>query len=141
MDSSTRVRHAFYVNYFLGCFICFTLFTSLNIYVHPPAYHSGARWMFLGRLFVCQHDNFQTIKRRTMKLGCTKISPEFEFRGHRPNAWLPTPQNVAAAESHTQKINKRTWQAWPQNHIHQSISNAVVSSASSMPVGKSAHAV
>ena len=34
-------------------------------------------------LFVRQHDNFQTIKCRMMKLGdqvhCTKILPEFEF--------------------------------------------------------------
>ena len=45
------------------------------------------------RLFVCgcvcQHDNFRTIKHRMMKLGdwvhCTKISPEFEFGGHRPH--------------------------------------------------------
>ena len=38
-------------------------------------------------LFVCQHDNFQTIKRRMMKLGgevhCTKISSEFECQGER----------------------------------------------------------
>jgi len=42
---------------------------------------------FQWRLFVCQHDNLQTIKRRVMKLGgyvhCTKISPEFECRGQR----------------------------------------------------------
>jgi len=34
-------------------------------------------------LFVCPHDNFPTIKRRTMKLGgyerCAKILLEFEF--------------------------------------------------------------
>ena len=34
-------------------------------------------------LFVCQHDNFRTIKRMMMKLRgwvyCTKISPEFDF--------------------------------------------------------------
>ena len=41
---------------------------------------------FQWRLFVCQHDNFRTSKHRTMKLGgrvhYTKISAEFEFRGH-----------------------------------------------------------
>jgi len=34
-----------------------------------------------------------------MKLGsyvhCTKMSLEFEFGGHRPHPWVPTPQNVA----------------------------------------------
>ena len=38
-------------------------------------------------LFVCLHDNFQTIKCGMMKLGgyihSTKISPEFEFEGQR----------------------------------------------------------
>jgi len=38
-------------------------------------------------LFVCQHDNFRTIKRRTMKLGgyvhFTKISSEFGCQGQR----------------------------------------------------------
>ena len=38
-------------------------------------------------LFVCQHDNFRTIKGSMMKVGgqvhCTKISPEFEFGGQR----------------------------------------------------------
>jgi len=38
-------------------------------------------------LFVCQHENFRTIKHRMMKLGdqmrCTKISPEFECQGER----------------------------------------------------------
>jgi len=38
-------------------------------------------------LFVCQHDNFRTIKRRMMKLDGyvqrTKISPEFECEGQR----------------------------------------------------------
>jgi len=38
-------------------------------------------------LFVSQHDNFQTIKRRMMKLGgyvlCTQISPNFECQGQR----------------------------------------------------------
>jgi len=37
--------------------------------------------------FVCQHYNFQTIKRRMVKLGsyvhCTKISPEFECQRSR----------------------------------------------------------
>jgi len=40
---------------------------------------------FQRHLFVCQHDNFRTIKRK-MKLGevrCTKISPEFEFGDQR----------------------------------------------------------
>ena len=36
-------------------------------------------------LWVCQHDNFQTNKRKTMKLGgqvhCTEILTEFEFGG------------------------------------------------------------
>ena len=40
--------------------------------------------------FVCQHDNFRTIKRRTMKPGdnvhSTKISPEFERQGQRSKA-------------------------------------------------------
>jgi len=47
-----------------------------------------------------------------------------------------------------QTINKHmwAWYAWPTgyrpcHHIHQQISNAVVSSASSTPVAKSAHAV
>jgi len=49
--------------------------------------------------FICQHDNFRTIKRRMMKLGdcvhCPKISPEFEFGGHRLYSQFPTPKTVA----------------------------------------------
>ena len=60
-------------------------------------------------LFVCQHDNFRTIKRRMMKLGgyvhCTQISPEFEFGSHRPNPWVSTPQKVAVCGVTTRKIN------------------------------------
>jgi len=36
-----------------------------------------------------------------MKLGgyvyCAKILPKFEFGGHRPHLWVPTPKNVAVA--------------------------------------------
>jgi len=50
-----------------------------SLVYYPPAYGSGARWMFSAAsvclsvclfvcLFVCQHDNFQTIKLRMMKL-------------------------------------------------------------------------
>jgi len=54
---------------------------------------------FQRRLFVClfvsQHDNFRTIKRRMMSLGgevhCTKNL----VRVRRPHPWVPTPQNVA----------------------------------------------
>jgi len=45
-------------------------------------------------LWVCQHDNFQTNKHKTMKLGgqvhCTEILTEFEFGGHSlhlPKMW------------------------------------------------------
>jgi len=68
-------------------------------------------------LFVCQHNNIRTIKRRMMKLGgyvhCTKISPEFDG-GPGPHPWVSTPQNVVVCSVTMQTINKRmwAWQAW-----------------------------
>jgi len=44
-------------------------------------------------------------------LHCTKLSPEFKFGGHRPNPWVPTPENVAVCWVTMQKINKWMW-AW-----------------------------
>jgi len=44
----------------------------------------------------------------------TKVSPDFEFGGHRPHPLVPTLQNMEVCWVTTQKINKRmwAWQAW-----------------------------
>jgi len=64
-------------------------------------------------LFVCQHDNFRTIKRRMIKLGgyvhCTKISPEFEFWVIGPASGSPHPKMWWFAESlHKVGKNQKT---------------------------------
>ena len=90
-------------------------------------------------LFVCQHDNFQTIKHRIMKLGsyvhCTKILPEFECRGQR-------------SRSPGQKMNKSCIMCGscplccgPRATLCSAVALVARSSASSTSVGKSAHAV
>ena len=91
------------------------------------AYRAGASVC----LFVClfQHDNFRTIKRRMMKLGsyvhCTKISSSANLGviGQRSRS------------SETKKTKKCGI------FLERSSRMQVVSSASSTPVGKSAHAV
>jgi len=70
--------------------------------------------------FVCQHDNFRTIKRRMMKPGswvhCTKISPEFEFGVKAQRSWSPAQNKRKSAAFYLER-------------------------SSQAPVGKSAHAV
>ena len=79
--------------------------------------------------FVCQHDNFRTTKCVMMKLGgyvqCTKILPQFKF-------------GVKGQRSRSPGTKKKKVQ-----HFFQERSSGarVVSSASSVRVGKSAHAV
>jgi len=52
-------------------------------------------------LFVCQQDNFRTIKGGMMKLGgqvqCTKISPELEFGGQRSKVKVSRDKKQSAA--------------------------------------------
>jgi len=59
------------------------------------------------RLFICQHDNFRTIKYWMIKL-CIKISPQFEFGCHSPPPRVPTYKTWHFAQSLliTQKINQ-----------------------------------
>jgi len=73
----------------------------------------------------------------------TKISPELEFVCHRPHPWVPTRQNMAVCrvKKSTNRCGPGRRGSRPRLHIRQQISNAAVSSASSTPVGKSAHAV
>ena len=70
---------------------CFTICLCGSKNHYPWLQHSEVRWMFSVAsvclcLSVCQHNHFQTIKHRMMKLGsqvhCRKISPEFKFWGH-----------------------------------------------------------
>jgi len=73
--------------------------------------------------FVCQHDNFRAIKRRTMKLGdlvhCANVSPEIEFGCQRSKVKVTG-----------DKKSKKC-----------SIFSGAVLKGASTPVGKSAHAV
>ena len=70
---------------------------------------------------------------------CPKISPKFEFEGHRLHPWVPTPQNVAVEKNQQMDVGVA------MGHATTSVSKQVglihVSSASSALVGKSAHAV
>ena len=59
--------------------------------------------------YVCMHDNFETTKRRTIKLGgqvhCTKISPEFE--GQDQTSTSPRTKKRKTAESSLLTMHSR----------------------------------
>jgi len=90
------------------------------------------------RLFVCQHDNFRTIKRRMMKLGsqmhCTVISPEFECQGQRSKVKVTGDKKRKSATFCSGVV---LWGARSSCGIF----SAAVLGGASTPVGKSAHAV
>jgi len=90
-------------------------------------------------LFVCQHDNFQTIKRRMMKLG----------------GFVHSTKNVARVRMSTSKVKGQGHRGHKNEKVRQFVlesSSGAQSSCgifperssgarSSTPVGKSAHAV
>jgi len=97
-------------------------------------------------LSVCQHDNFRTIKRRTMKRrlrALYKNLTEFECQGQRSRKVTGDKKRKSAAFCSGVVISgavlvRHFFGSGPWGRVND---NAVVSSATSTPVGKSAHAV
>ena len=81
--------------------------SKIFTHLHSTAERGGC---FQRRLFVCLFVSFfvNTLTSERLNVGwwnlahCTKISPEFEFGGHGPYPWVPTPQNVAVCWVTTQ---------------------------------------